>query len=211
MAEAEKRPGAGSGVVVPPLAAPIAAMLSSLATIACCLPAGGLRSRKGFSGNRQPERARLCGLGADPHWRLAPAYDADARANSGFACSAILGPGTSDCGGVAPRFRVKCASAQAVLLRGSRALLGYGGDFSTRGARKRHTPSTDFLRGNSCGPGIRYPLQAQRVTFCAESPRAALKLTARLGIKAWRRFRRQAWRQVQWVQQYAASQMQGWS
>jgi len=42
MAEVEKRPGAGSGVVVPPLAAPVAAMLSSLATIACCLPAGFL-------------------------------------------------------------------------------------------------------------------------------------------------------------------------
>jgi len=40
MAEAEKRPGAGSGVVVAPFAAPIAAMLSSLATLACCLPAG---------------------------------------------------------------------------------------------------------------------------------------------------------------------------
>ena len=46
MTEAEKKPGAGGGVVVAPgagpLAAPIAAILSSLATLACCLPAGFL-------------------------------------------------------------------------------------------------------------------------------------------------------------------------
>jgi hypothetical protein len=38
MTEAEKKPGAGGGVVV----APIAAMISSIATLACCLPAGFL-------------------------------------------------------------------------------------------------------------------------------------------------------------------------
>lgn len=55
MAEAEKRPGAGSGVVV----APIAAMLSSLATLACCLPVGFLAAAGAASAGVFLQRFRL--------------------------------------------------------------------------------------------------------------------------------------------------------
>ena len=42
MVEAEKKPGAGRGVVAASVAAPLGAMTSSLATLACCLPGGFL-------------------------------------------------------------------------------------------------------------------------------------------------------------------------
>jgi len=42
MAESEKKPGAGRGVVAASVAGPLGAMISSLATLACCLPAGFL-------------------------------------------------------------------------------------------------------------------------------------------------------------------------
>jgi len=160
------------------------------------LLAGGLRSREGFSGNSQPERGCLCGLGTDPYRQLAPADHAHARADFGFTCSAVLGSGPLDCRGVAPRGRVKRAAVQAVLLCESRPLLGYGGDFSARGARKRHYPSAGFPEWNSGEPGVRHPHKTQRDTFFAKSPRAALRYKDGPEFTAWRQSRRQAAEQV---------------
>jgi hypothetical protein len=57
MAQAEKKPGAGSRVVAP-LAASIAAMVGSLATLACCLPAGFLAAAGGAGAGIFFERFR---------------------------------------------------------------------------------------------------------------------------------------------------------